>query len=497
MKASLFIALLLLLLYIIIPVHLIGKDLNACPLLQTIETFTKDHSLKNANWSVYIKDVTSDEALAAHHIDKPLLPASVQKLVITASAMMILGSDFRYETLLQHDGIVEKRGILEGNLYIKGSGDPTFGAAQLDDSLSLDHIFANWTRVLQDLGIVKINGAIIADERIFDYELIPRRWIWEHIGNYFGAGTSGLSGHENEYTVYFDAGPNIGSPATVVNTEPHIPGMTFINDVSTGPAGSGDQVYIFGAPWVPERHLTGTVPFRAKNFPVRGSIYDPPGFVAESYRLFLENHGIHVSGGSASYRIVDLQRIQATNERTTLHTHFSPYLFDIIYRTNLYSVNSYAESLLKTIGAQSAQPASSEDGIKSIKIFWEKKGMDTSQMVLYDGSGLSPSNRLTTRQLMTILQESSTDPAFGILLNSLPLAGHSGSLTNQMQNTASEGRLRAKSGFLNNVRSYAGFTPMQNGNLAAFVIIANDYEGTPASMRNKMFQLMNEITKHQ
>ncbi len=497
MKADLLTLILIVFLYINIPFQVVGKDHGKGPLLYTIESFSNDQALKNANWSVYVKDLTTGETLAAQNIHKPLVPASVQKLVTTASAMIMLGSDFQYETLLQHDGRVDQRGILNGNLYITGSGDPTFGAAQLDDTLSLDHIFGRWIEVLHEIGITEINGYIIADERIFDNMLVPRRWIWEHIGNYFGAGISGLSGHENEYTVYFDAGPGIGSPAIVVNTEPHIPGMAFRNEVSTGPAGSGDQVYIFGAPWVPERHLTGTVPLRARDFPVRGSIHDPPGFVAESFRLFLNNHGIDVVGESISYRILDPEHIHVTDERITLYTHLSPWLFDIIYRTNLYSVNSYAESLLKTVAAKSVQPASTEDGIKAIKEFWKQKGMNMDQLILYDGSGLSPSNRLTANQLMTVLHESSKDPAFGILLQSLPLAGFSGSLTNQMQNTASEGRLRAKSGFLNNVRSYAGCTPMQNENLAAFVIIANDYKGTPASMRQKMLYLMKEITKHQ
>lgn len=497
MKATTLTAFFALLFLTTVSFQLFGEDIHTHPLSKAVESFHSDRSLENAHWSVFIKDVTSGEILAAENINKPLVQASVQKLITTASAIMMLGNDFLYETTLQHDGSLDQRGILNGNLYITGSGDPTFGAAQLDDTLSLEQIFSKWTQVLKDLGVEKINGAIIADERVFDKELVPGRWVWEHIGNYFGAGTSGLSGHENEYTVFFNAGPGIGSPATVVNTEPNIPGMTFINDVHTGRAGSGDQVYIFGAPWVPERHLTGTVPLGARNFPVRGSIYDPPGFVAESFRLFLNNHDIDVLAGSTSYRTLDMEYVQATDDRVTLHTHFSPWLFDVIYRTNLYSVNSYAESLLKTIGAQSIQPAGTQDGIEAIRRFWEEKGMATGQMVLYDGSGLSPSNRVTAAQMMTVLEETSRHPAFGILMHSLPLAGFSGSLSNQLQNTASEGRLRAKSGFLNNVRSYAGYTPMQNGNLAAFVIIANDYKGTPASMRQKMLYLMNEITKHQ
>ncbi len=496
MKISVVIAFLFFIFFTYTSSQLRAEGPDTPPLITSVEAFANDPVLQNAHWSVFIKDVTTGETLAARHIDKPLLPASIQKIFTTSTAMMMLGADFQYETLFQHDGSVDRKGVLNGNLYIHGSGDPTFGAAKLDDTLAIEYIFEKWAQLLHDIGIKKINGHIIADERIFDNELVPGRWLWEHIGNYFGAGTSGLSAHENEYTVFFDAGPAIGSPATVVGTKPHVPGMSFINDVKTGRAGSGDQVYIFGAPWVQERHLTGTVPLGARDFPVRGSIYDPPGFVVESLKRYLEKNGVEVAGQSASYRTIEKENIFPSEERITLHTHQSPFLFDIIYRTNLGSHNSYAESLLKTMGVQMHGSGSTDSGLKAMIDVWEEMGLDTDQLILYDGSGLSPSNRLTANQLMTVLYESAGHPAFGILMHSLPLAGYSGSLTNRLRDTASEGRLRAKSGYLNNVRSYAGYTPMQNGHLAAFVIIANDYKGTPAAMRHKMILLMNEITKH-
>jgi serine-type D-Ala-D-Ala carboxypeptidase/endopeptidase (penicillin-binding protein 4) len=469
---------------------------DSSPLEQAFNDFHNDLSLEYAGWTVYVMDVTSGRSILEENIHKPLVPASVQKLVTTSTAIMMLGNDHQYETLLQHDGTVDRRGVLRGNLYIKGSGDPSFGSSQLEFSPDLDEVFAEWLNIIKRVGITTISGSIIADERIFDDEMVPRRWLWEHIGNYFGAGSSGLSVHENEYTVYFKAGPAIGSPAEVIDTKPEVPGMSFINEVTTGAAGSGDQVYIFGAPWVAERRLTGTVPMGANDFPVRGSMHDPPGFVADSFRNYLIENDIEVEGKSASYRTIHNNDIFVTDDRVNLSTHYSPLFFDIIYRTNLNSVNSYAENLLKSISLPDQEQGTLNGGIEALKNFWQSKGMNTEQMMLYDGSGLSPSNRITAEQLMTVLSISSQHPSFTLLLQSLPLAGYSGSLANHFRGSASEGLLRAKSGYLNGVRSYAGYTTMQNGNLAAFVIIANDYKSTPAAMRHKMLRLIDAITLH-
>jgi serine-type D-Ala-D-Ala carboxypeptidase/endopeptidase (penicillin-binding protein 4) len=470
------------------------KDLS--PLERAFNDFRNDSSLEHAGWTFYVMDVTSGHSILEHNIHKPLVPASAQKLITTATALMMLGTDHQYETVLQHDGTVDRRGVLRGNLYIKGSGDPSFGSSRLDFNPTLDEVFKEWLEILNAIGITQITGSIIADERIFDHEMVPRMWLWEDIGNYFGAGASGLSVHENEYTVNFKAGLAVGSPATVISTEPEVPGMSFINEVTTAAAGSGDQVYIFGAPRIQQRRLTGTVPLGASEFPVRGSMPDPPGFVAESFRNYIQKNGIEVEGESASYQTIKRKGIFASDDRNTISTHYSPLFFDIIYRTNTHSVNSYAENLLKTIALQKHEQGTLGGGIETLRDFWHERGMSTEQMMLYDGSGLSPSNRITAQQLMTVLSVSSQHPAFSLLLQSLPLAGYSGSLTKQFHGSASEGLLRAKSGYLRNVRSYAGYTTMQNGNLAAFVIIANDYRGTPAAMRHKMIRLMDAITGH-
>ncbi|TVR40313.1 MAG: D-alanyl-D-alanine carboxypeptidase/D-alanyl-D-alanine-endopeptidase [Bacteroidia bacterium] len=470
---------------------------DSSPLFRAFESFRSDNALDHASWGFYVKDISDDKEILAFNTDQYLVPASTQKVITTVSALMLLGHDFQYETHLEYNGQVDIEGVLHGNLYIRGSGDPSFGSEMMHDSLALNNVFEKWRAALRAAGIRKINGHIIADERIFDDAMVPGRWIWQHIGNYFGAGTSGLTVHENEYRVYFDAGSGIGQPATVVNTYPTITNLSFINEVTTGPVGSGDQVYIYGAPFVPERRLTGTVPLGAKSFAVRGSMPDPPLHAATSLWHFLNNQGVEVTGIATSYRNAAGDGIIPSENRTVITTWRSVPLEDIVYRTNLTSVNSFAESLLKTIGYNTRGEGSFSAGLKALEQHWDAFGIVPSLDKITDGSGLSPSNRITANQLMVVLDAAAKHPTFEILHNSLPIAGQSGSLANHLRGTGSEGILRAKSGFLNDVLAYSGYTTMQNGNLAAFVIIVNHYDGNAATMRRKILQLMDTITLHQ
>lgn len=458
--------------------------------------FSSDESLRNASWSIEVVEAQSGKILLSHNSHLSLTPASTQKIVTTASALLLLGSDFRYSTKLLARGIIDANGILNGDLIIKGSGDPTLGASQMDDSLSLQRVFAHWLSDINASGIRGITGSIIADDSVFDREMVPRKWIWEDIGNYYGAGSSGLTVHENMYTVFFKAGKQTGEAVKVLGTEPSIAGLILHNQVSTGPSGSGDNVYIFGAPYSAHRTLTGTVPAGANRFPVKGSLHDPAEFIASVFNEYLNYNSITTPGIIISGPGEMPGKNQFTAPEILVSTWKSPTLKDIAARTNLYSHNTYAENLLKTIGYHIYSEGSVKAGTQAINEFWAEQGIDTGGMRLYDGSGLSPSNRITTKQITSILAYCSRSPVFENLKQGFPLAGVSGSLENHFINTASYGILSAKSGYLGNVRSYAGYTRMQDGTLVAFAFIVNDYNGSPAAMRNKMFKLMDAITSH-
>ncbi len=457
-----------------------------------IEVFTEDKALQSASWGFIASDIKTGKELVSVNPGLALIPASIQKVVTTITALAMLGTDYRYETLLQYDGRISD-GVINGNLYIHGSGDPTLGASQIDDSLNIENVFLYWLKDLKAAGISGIEGNIIADASFFDDHMIPPKWMWEDIGNYYGAGAHALTVYENMYTVFFQPGRAEGEPATVIRTEPVIPHMDFINDVSTGPRGSGDRVYIYGVPRQNTRWLTGTVPLGQNNFPVRGSMPDPGYYLASAFKEYLSNNGISIKGEIHTHQT--FKNFQPVETRSVVSRWESPELLHITQRTNLASVNTYAENLLKKLGKTFGNEGTFSKGAEVVQSFWDEKSIDLTGMRMHDGSGLSSFNNITVKQLNEMLIYAASDESlYAALVKGFPVAGESGSLSRLFRGTRSQGVLTAKSGFLSNVRAYSGYTHSRNGNLIAFTFIVNNYAGPNIHLRDNMVKVMDGIS---
>jgi D-alanyl-D-alanine carboxypeptidase/D-alanyl-D-alanine-endopeptidase (penicillin-binding protein 4) len=295
------------------------------------------------------------------------------------------------------------------------------------------------------------------------------------------------------YTVYFQPGRTEGEPAQVIRTEPVIPGMEFINDVTTGPRGSGDKVYIYGVPRQNTRWLTGTVPLGQNNFPVRGSMPDPGYFLAHAFKNFLLENDISIDGEIYTHQTFKKKTSFAA--RNMLSRWKSPPVISIAERTNLSSVNTYAENLLKALGKIYEDEGSYIKGAEVIIRFWEENGIDIQGLRIHDGSGLSPYNSITVKQLNDMLiYAAGNQGLFDGLTKGFPVAAKSGSLSRLFNGTRSQGILMAKSGFLGNVRAYSGYTRSRNGDLIAFTFIVNNYAGPNIQLRDNMVKVMDGIS---
>ncbi|MEM7013768.1 MAG: D-alanyl-D-alanine carboxypeptidase/D-alanyl-D-alanine-endopeptidase, partial [Verrucomicrobiota bacterium] len=171
-------------------------------------------------------------AAGGHNMDAALIPASTMKVVTTATALEILGADYRFQTELQFTGSIAADGALQGNVIVKGGGDPTLGSSQIVNT------FNRWQAALVEAGIKKIDGQIVGDESIFGTKPIPDSWQWNDMGNYYGAGACGLTFHQNQFFCRFQTGV-VGAPAKLIGTDPRLPSIQFVNEMKTGSAGSG------------------------------------------------------------------------------------------------------------------------------------------------------------------------------------------------------------------------------------------------------------------
>lgn len=451
-----------------------------------------DKDLANAGIGFYVKDVNTGEVLSAYNQNLALTPASVQKLITTATAIEILGPNYKFKTKVEYVGSIDPQtGILTGKIIIKGGGDPTLGSKYFP-STSTHSFLSDWAKAIYDSGIKYVNGEIIGDSRIYGDEVISPTWTWEDIGNYFGAGVFGLSIYDNMYHIFFNTGSKVGGETKIVKVDPKIPGMSFDNHVKADAIRS-DKSCIFGVPYTNERYINGRLPVNRKSYRIEGSIPDPPWYAAYELKKKLKGIGINSGAATTFRKNPELESIDSMNHKLLFETR-SPDLKKIIKRINFRSINLGAEQLFKK-----AQLKSSGYDIEKIdkdftENFWKLKGINIGGMFIYDGSGLSRYNTLTTKQVVSILSFMKTKSKYSqYFYESLPIVGKDGTFKYFCKGTSAENNMRIKSGLMKKVRSYSGYVTTKSGRKVAFSLIINNYNGTSTNVRKKMEKLLAAI----
>lgn len=427
-----------------------------------LSTFLNDPLLQYANVGLEIKEVESGKILYQHRPQHGLIPASTMKVVTTATALELLGPDFRFETKIQIENGIDENGVLNGNLYIYGGGDPTLGSEYLGSR----EFLRTWVNAIKKAGIKSINGSIIADDTIFDDEGINPRWIWEDIGNYYAAAIYGISYMDNTVRVFFNSGTT-GTTPTITKTLPAAPGLTFENNLKSTTIGK-DSAYFSGTPRVNHRIIRGEIPANKENFVSKMDMPNPGLLlVTNLHDLLIEN--------DVSVSYLPTMQSGMKGERKTIYTQTSLPLSRIIKEVNFKSNNHYAEHLFRYLGLQISNVGTTQGSIKVINDFWRSKELPVDQLFMYDGSGLSPTNAVSPRfftDLMVYMKkESKYSKEF---YDSLPVAGETGTIAFMLKNTPLHGKVHAKSGSINRVRCYTGYIE-NKGKTYAFAVMVNNY----------------------
>lgn len=447
--------------------------------------------LKNAAFSFRVVEISTDSVLADYNSKMSLTPASTMKLVSTAAAMVNLGSYKRFETKLQYDGYIDTNGILHGNIYIKGGGDPTLGSKYfIKKGENQTEFFNTWVDEVKKIGIDSIDGKVIADASYFSQDMIPSTWVWGDLGNYYGAGPSGLTIYDNLLKVTFSSGKNDGDPTSVDCITPFLPGVNFNNKVKASKI-QKDRAYIYAAPYSSYKKIKGTIPKNEDEFVVKGTIHDPAYQAAYDFEYFLLKDSIGISKNATTVRRIDLLGDTVTKNRVDFYTHKSPSLSRIAYWTNHVSVNLFAEHLLNQVGKRRAGDGSNYSGANSVQSFWKRK--IGSGMYVADGSGLSRHNAVSAYHLTEILQYMRKSKYSKSFYSSLPIAGKSGTMRKIGKGTAAANNIRAKSGTMTRVKSYAGYCTTKSGKKVAFAMIINNYNCYTSTVTKKLEKLMVSI----
>lgn len=477
------------LLFLLLCLHLLAGAQTPAP----VKWLLQAPYMRGASFSLVVKDVQEGKTVYSYDTDRLQSPASVLKTVATATALEILGEDYRYPTTLEYDGILEN-GTLEGNLYIKGSGDPSLGSSHF--ALGQNKFLSTWIAALQKAGIKHITGSVISDESIFDTEGVSIKWLREDMGNYYAPGSYGISIFDNMYKLSLQTGA-AGTRPVLKGTEPDIPFIRFKNNLKAAPV-SSDSAYIIGAPLDDVRYLYGVLPANREAYVLKGDIPDPALYLARYLTDQLQQKGIRVDGSPSCYRIEVEENRWKKGERKEIVTTYSPTLREIASICNHVSHNLYADALVKTVGLQ-YKPRRNEmissfgRGVQVVKEYWEKKGLDVFPLRMNDGSGLAPADKVSAGFMGELLVYMATESAVSdAFIASLPQAGIEGSVRNFLKGSKLQGKARLKSGGITGVRSYAGYIT-KDGKTYAVAVFSNNYSCPMSRMTGALEKLLLQL----
>jgi D-alanyl-D-alanine carboxypeptidase/D-alanyl-D-alanine-endopeptidase (penicillin-binding protein 4) len=444
-------------------------------LAHAVRLLLNDSQFKHAAIGFCVADSKTGNIIYEYNGQTGLAAASTQKLFTSCAAFDLLGRDYRYRTVLGCDGSIEA-GVLKGNLHIIGSGDPSFGSWRWNETKE-NVILKKMITALKQSGIQKITGDVYINNSAFSGQPIPGGWVWEDIGNYYGAGCWGINWHENQYDLLIRPGKKAGDPTILTGTRPELADARLVNGITTGERGSGDNACIYLPPYAVQGFTEGTVPPGDSLFVISGSFPNAPQQFGHEFQLALAKEKIEVGGAFRTSNGKTEEKPQRQKMQEELVSFFSPPLDSLNYWFLKKSINLYGEALLKTIALEKSGAGITVKGVDLVKDFWSANGIDKSAINILDGSGLSPQNRVTAAAEVQVLQYARSRPWFRSFYEALP--EYNG--------------MKMKSGSIGGVRALAGYQTAANGKVYTFSIIINNYDGPPAGVIKKMYRVLDNM----
>ncbi|MFT4065014.1 D-alanyl-D-alanine carboxypeptidase/D-alanyl-D-alanine-endopeptidase [Paraburkholderia sp.] len=410
--------------------------------------------------SVVVEKVGDRTPILALNAGKPMMPASTMKLVTTYSGLSILGPDYRWRTTAYADGTLDASGVLHGNLYIQGTGDPKLVPEELIDLVQKIH----------KAGITGIDGALVLDKRYFD------------------PSTRDLPAFDDDVTAPYNVGPDpllyafkslsftlTPSPdgTVAIDVLPALAQLRIDNQLraTNGPC-RGDATAL--TPTVTPQpdgtivaSFSGDFPMRCDPRTINVAVLDHSAFFAGGFLALWQQTGGTFHGTTREGAVPLGAKPVATHE--------GPMLSDIVRDINKFSNNTMARNLFLTIGAaEERPPATPAKAARAIEDFLRRDSLNTEYLTLENGSGLSRDEHITALALADLLQRANASPVAQVFVESLPIAGVDGTMRNRLTNQGAGGNAHIKTGTLRDVRAIAGYVASADGNSYIVVSLIND-----------------------
>ncbi|WP_298466875.1 D-alanyl-D-alanine carboxypeptidase/D-alanyl-D-alanine-endopeptidase [uncultured Psychrobacillus sp.] len=454
-------------------------------LTNKLNTIMADNRMKNATSSITVRKASTGEIIYERNGNKGITPASSLKLLTGATALETLGEDFRFSTAVLTNGKVSK-GTLNGNLYLKGQGDPTL----------LKSHFDNFATGLSKQGIKHISGNLIGDDTWYDSVGLSSGIMAEDVPYYYAAPISALTlspnGDFDAGSVIVEAKPTSNGKAARVTLSPNTNVLKVVNKSKTVPKGSKNTLKITREVGTNKVIITGNSPIGTSGSKEWIAVTDPTMYALDIFKRSLAEKGITLGKSSK------LVKGKTPATAKTLLTRKSQPLKDLIIPFMKLSNNVHAEILAKEMGKKVYGEGSWDAGLQVMRDYAFSVGIDTSQWKFEDASGLSYSNKITSRELSQLLYVIRKEPWYNTYYKSLPIAGSKdryvgGTLRHRLGTAPAAGNVMAKTGSLKNIKALAGYAKTKDGELLIFTVLTEDNK---ASTVPSIDQIATAITNH-
>ncbi len=456
--------------------------------LESIQTriaqYLKRPGIRSAAWGIEIYDPTTNKVVLSVNPDKTFLPASVLKVVTTATALEKLGPDFRFRTGVYTNGSLGSDGTLVGDLILVGRGDPNLmdPSKELLEKPALEELAES----LQALGIRKVEGNVYGDDSYFEFTTHGKGWTAQDLRSIYGAPITALSINNN--VIWVHVRPTKLNQLVQVSVEPQTSYFQIRNLGVTGSARSRRSLFARVIPGTTRLVISGVLPAK-QNYSQDILLERPAELAATMLKEQMRRVGITVDGSVKVNHLGDVSP-EVRRKWTLLAEHQSPPLIRALEIINKRSLNLHAEMLLRVLGAEFGGAGTDDAGLRVVKSFLESAGItDDDKIRLNDGSGLSRDNLVTPRFQTSLLMFLSTRPYFEMFLNTLAVSGTDGTLKNRLAEKQVKGVIHAKTGTLGNVASLSGYMTTKSGRSLIFSIFANNIRASVSRVRKTIDEI--------
>lgn len=435
-----------------------------------LDEILNDPALEGATSGMLVHSRTEGDTLYSVDEQTPLIPASNAKLFTGAAALATLGEDYRFQTSVVSEQEPDAAGVLDADVHLVGTGDPTLTPAA----------YAELAEEVADAGVTTVTGDLLADDTWFDEQRLAPDWASGDEPFAYAAQVSALTvatdddRHDTGVTeVTASPGDSPGEPLDVdagvasgyVEVE---------NYARTGAPGRDTTLEVTRLPDTNTIELRGTLPVDADSVSNLRTVDEPTDYATHVLAGAFDEAGVELEG--------ELDRGAAPADGTELATRDSAALAELMVPFLKFSNNPHAEILVKTLGRVEAGDGTWEAGLNELDAALQEMGLDTQDLTLTDGSGLSRSNTLTAQTLLELFETAPEQEWYDTWAHSLPIAGEpdplvGGTLSSRMVDTPAAGNVTAKTGTLTGVSALSGYVTGAGGEELVFAVLNNDHSG--------------------